>query len=186
MNNALNVVVGLVVILLLFILIGWIVFTLTSNMSTALATAIGAVIVGIYVQYQTSRREMRSLRFPKLAEAYQILTDVFFNSASNNEKNAASKRKLTQDILKCKKILFIYASAHTIKAWNDFEKSSSNEENLLENVISAFENLMKRIRRDLGHHDWILNQMELSSFIIRGDEKDDFINKFKDHNSNQI
>ena len=75
-------------------------------------------------------------------------------------------------MLEFRKTLLIWGSDETITTWNKLARSANDPNNRAELLRMSAE-MLRSIRKDLGHNDFNLPASELLKLIITAEEHDD-------------
>ena len=176
MSSKLAIFVGGVVVVATTGLIVWFVYALlqapASVQSPVIAGAIAAA-AAIAANYLAKRREIAARHFDDKRQLFRTFMDVLFGAMMSSIKKGAKRQQaLPMDkLLEIKKLLMIWASAETIKAWSEsMEVDRPLDETDIETLI-RHERFLRAMRKDLGHNDSALADGELIQLIIRGDDK---------------
>ena len=135
-------------------------------------TALISIIALIYNNLRQQEREIKSRHFSEQRQAYQKVGDLLFdimNSVTgteqlDNDETLKRSRMIVKDIM-------FWGSANTVNQYNLFIRNSSQpiEENSMANFHNV-ENLLRALRKDLGHNDKKMEHLGLSKLLIKGDE----------------
>ena len=100
--------------------------------------------------------------------------NIFFDLIDIKNPNKKEKELKTK-MLEFRKTLLIWGSDETITTWNKLARSANNINNHEELLRMAAE-MLRSIRKDLGHNDFNLPASELLKLIIKVEEHDDIDN----------
>lgn len=166
MKNFMYGVIGLGFIALL----GWAIYSFTTNIPASVVTPIILAGVAIYVQRETKRREIESRHFEYKIEKYSKFVDLLFRIGEPSRKGIP-QNKLVEEMIELKKVIMIWGRAETIRAFQEFGKASQKDKDEM-NVVLQGENIIKAIRKDLGHDDRQLKTGDLILFMIKADDQE--------------
>lgn len=131
----------------------------------------GVFSAGIITHYQTKKREINSRHFTEKRAAYTLIIDLFFDflMAEKTGKNTSDKKTLEKIIL-FKKSLIIWGVTDVIEFWNELEGGTLNSGNEQESLVQI-EQMLRSIRKDLGHNDNSLEFGNLAALLLISEEK---------------
>ena len=144
------------------------------NVRSALVAAIGMFAVGIWSHRQIKKREIEARHFVDKRDAYMKFMDLFFDVMKGQRlKRPTRGSKLVDDLATIKKYLMVWAGSEMLDAWQKFEaeaESSASSSDPTDALLS-FDNLLRAIRKDLGHNDTLLAPGSLISMILKSEDK---------------
>ena len=134
----------------------------------------GVVAAAIINQRYINQREFASRHFELKLKGYQEFGDMFFELAGAQKGGQApSMDNLQKRMIAMKKSALFSASPSMIKAWNKYETSLADaNHNDSKKAINTFDDLIREIRRELGHDDSSLKRGEIMQSLIlkKGEE----------------
>ena len=144
------------------------------NVRSALLAAIGMFLVGIWSHRQIKKREIDARHFVHKRDAYMQFMDLFFKLMRGQRlKKTTKDSQLVDSLSTIKKHLMIWSGPEMLDAWEKFEdetqESVSNPDP--KDVLVRFDNLLRAIRKDLGHDDTLLAPGALVSMILKSEDK---------------
>ena len=165
-------IVAAAIIMLVVLVVG--IWNADPNVRAALVAAIGMFAVAILSHRQIKKREIDARHFVDKREAYMKFMDLFFDVMKGQRlKKPAKDSKLVEDLATIKKYLMVWAGAEMLDAWERFESqaqaATSNPDPT--KTLMSFDNLLRAIRKDLGHNDTLLDQGALVSMILKSEDK---------------
>ncbi len=135
----------------------------------------GAVIIS---QQRSKTREISESHRPQKIQLYvrfiKKVMDVMIKYKNDNSGNAiAENTELVSFYQEFVTDLVIWGSRDVIQAYGKFRVASENSDL---NILVAMDDLLRAMRKDLGHSDWLLKRGELiKTFLKNPDELDKFI-----------
>lgn len=155
----------------------------SANVKASLIGFLGVTGIAIYTNYQTKQREIKARHFTEKRKGYESFVDLFFKAikATKNKKSRPDK-DLQKNMMEFKKSLLIWGGTDVIKSWNDYEKTVTNShiserELKLPELIQLSEDILRAMRKDLGHDDTSLEFGQLMSLILDEEGKKIFNKK---------
>jgi hypothetical protein len=160
---------GLVVVLAFVVgvvAIGWLVvswfFALPDGAKTPVAGFTGVLLVPVITYFTTRSLQRRSARESAMRDQKNRFYDEFIrgfmdylNSKVNDQKKEVKIQKLFADTAPR---LLTYGSRGVILAWNKFRFTAASEPN---ESLFRFEDLLKEMRKDLGHSTFTTQKGDL-------------------------
>lgn len=143
-----------------------------ANVQASIVGIFGVFITGILTNVYTKRREINARHFSEKREAYGKIIDVVVDAMSlaKSGKSASTKR-LTNKMIANKKELMIWGGSEVIQLWNQFELESANNSTDPYNALVLMEQVLRALRRDLGHDDHSLEFGNLIGLLIVAKDK---------------
>lgn len=140
---------------------------------------IGAVLIAAYTHTNSKKREIEARHFTEKRQAYMQYINLLFGLLHENKNGKPSKREqpLNQQQIKqmmeFKKQLLVWGSAEVIQAYYQFEQACDPEVEGYEvtKTLLASEKLFRALRKDLGHDDSILGDVDLVGLILKPESK---------------
>lgn len=121
-------------------------------------------LIGVmYIQWQSKSREIRESHRAKKIEAYMLffeITELFQNSSRENIEIDISDKGLREKFQQLTRLLILWASDDVIKAWLEFRTESQDSTDPLY-ILRKTNRMYMAIRKDLGHKDKKLKQLDL-------------------------
>jgi len=144
------------------------------NVRSALVAGIGMFAVAILSHRQIKKREIDARHFVDKREAYMKFMDLFFDLMKGQRlKKPTKDRRLVEDLATIKKYLMVWSGAEMLDAWERFESQAQAAPSSPDptKTLMSFDNLLRAIRKDLGHNDTLLDQGALVSMILKSEDK---------------
>ena len=142
-----------------------------ANIKTSVIGFIGAIAVASFTHYQTKKREISSRHFANKRESYMEFIDLIFEMMKATKENrVTSQKKMIDKMFAFKKSLMVWGGPEVIAEWNSFELKANKQQSVTE-TMQIFENILRAIRKDLGHDDNALPPGSLVALIIVSEEK---------------
>ncbi len=137
----------------------------------------GMLLVTLIVHYLTKKREINARHFADKRDGYMHLIDLIFELLfSIKAGRRLSEKTMQEKIIKFKKSLLVWGGPEIIEAWNHYELKA--DENLSsEGHILELENVLRAVRKDLGHNDSTLEFGSLSALFLVAKDKKKYIGK---------
>ena len=183
----LNRLLGGTILIAIFAIIGLFVWSLIeadANTRSAIIAATGIIIAALIANNQTKKREIAAHHFSDKRNGYMNYVDIFtdlgrsniegkeldssgrmFDAQSDDQKSYT----LEDRVLEFKKTLLIWGSAELIETWNSvmnkIDTVDSNEDRL-----QMLDDILRAIRKDLGHNDFGLQRGKIVSLLIKREE----------------
>ena len=111
-------------------------------------------------------------------KAYLIdFVDNLSKTLHNKGTEAEKEKKISESLKSFTPALVVWGTPDMITAWNELGKNELKDAN---NSIRMAEQLLRMIRKELGHDDSGLRKGEVMSIFIKGDEKDAIIKACQD------
>lgn len=131
----------------------------------------GVLTVAIFTHYQTKKREIDARHFAEEREGYRHIIDLIFDSVmAVKQDKPIEEGDMLQKMIPFKKALIVWGRSEIISAWNNFEIQSATNPTPSE-MIAEMENVLRALRKDLGHNDTQLRMGSLSALILRAQDK---------------
>jgi hypothetical protein len=168
--------------------------SLDASLKSAVIAAVVAFGVTITSNIVQKKRELEFKIRERKVEAYQIIFEFmnyFIRSAKLEE--GANLEKLIDFFYKINYALVLWGSAEAIEKWHEFQmmsksmdSSMSEQQKLLWtfSIINKLAELVKIIRRDLGHVDKDLSLATIADLYIPINDKDETLQRIFQVNSN--
>ena len=147
------------------------------------AAVIGAVAVmvgGIWSHYSSRRREINSRHFIEKKNAYMRLVDLIFDLfKSIKGEGEVSESEMMTRLFDFKRELMVWGDRAVIDALSLYETRSAElvgQDNPLESLL-VVDDLLRAIRRDLGHNDSGLKRGSLVGMLLISDDREKLLTK---------
>ena len=164
MRKSLNVLLALIMLAGVVYVIGWAAWTLVSwflslsaSTMTPVAALIGVLLVPIITYFTNRGLERRRSRENAIREQKTKLYDELIRGLMkmlNLDKKGgegASSDFILELFAGITPALITYGSRGVIRAWNTFRTTSNSKPGDNKALMFAFEDLLKAMRKDLGH-----------------------------------
>ena len=139
----------------------------------ALIGLIGTVAGASATHHYTKRRDIEARHFAEKRKAYGEFINLFFGMAGHGKK--LNQHQMQTSMLEFKKALLIWGSDDFLKLWNLIEVNPQGEAANTE-ALRRLDEVLRRIRIDLGHDDKALRVGDLADYLLvakdRGKLKD--------------
>ena len=147
------------------------------SIKAGLIGILGMLSVTLVVHYQTKKREINARHFADKRDGYMHLIDLIFELLfSIKENKHLSEKTMQEKMIKFKKSLLVWGGPETIEAWNQYELKA-NENLPSVGLILELENVLRAVRKDLGHNDSTLEFGSLSALFLVAKDKKNVIGK---------
>ena len=137
--------------------------------STIIVACCGIVAV-MLTHYWTNKREVRASHRLRQSEVYKDFVEntivKLMQEAHDEQIQQQTINDLQHYIIHFVGTLIIWGSSSVIHAYRHFQKSVGYDPEML---ISSLEDLLKEIRKDLGHKDKDLKQYDLYNLFLKGE-----------------
>jgi hypothetical protein len=146
----------------------------SATVKLGVLTAAVSVLTIIYNNSRQQVREIKARQFAEKSQAYRKFFDFMFDIFAFQRRGAAMEETEMIDRMHViMKELMIWGSAETINQYNQFIRlSASSAAECSPRIFQNVEDLMRSLRRDLGHDDNKLERLGLSKLLIKGEEHD--------------
>lgn len=150
----------LIILSLLFFLLQVSIWLKENNViAVPIITAIIGLIGVMWTQWQSKSRDIaeshRSSKIETYSLFFDIIEEIQRGSKKNQEINILSDEELQAKFEKLNRGFILWGSDEVIQAWIAFRKNSS------ENTLAKIDNVYRAIRKDLGHKDRKLKNLDL-------------------------
>jgi hypothetical protein len=159
------------------------------GITAAIIGAIAVVIAGMWSHYTTRRREINSRHFIEKKNAYMQFIEMMFEfiMEAKEEDDPSKKNKVPKHeskevmakMLNFKKELLVWGNHEVISAMQNFEAragiDSADEASKEKDSIHLFlvvDDLLRAIRKDLGHNDSQLKRGSLSGMLLIAEDRE--------------
>lgn len=129
---------------------------------------LAAVLAYVIGQQRSKSREIAEAHRPKKVELYnEFLTEMIKFLHRFRDEDVPKDPNLDPELLKFftsfTKNLMLWGSSGVIGAWSQF-RSQAEAGGM--NALLKFDDLVRAIRRDLGHRNWMLERGQLVKLIL--------------------
>ena len=154
------------------------ILSLNSSVSAAIIAAIATVIVSvvriIYSQLKSKERDIAESHLPKKIELYKSFMDEAVVGILRLTKKKDGKSIDDKDVQKRIEDFFfkftgdviVWGSPQVIKSYSEFRKIGNNPE-----IILKVDDMLRAIRKDLGHSNRRIKRGDLISLFLTDPEK---------------
>jgi len=164
---------GFLLVIFLVVLAGLFVKSLVAAAPGISATIIAGIIafsVGVYTHTQIRNREIKARHFIEKKNAYMCFFNLVFEIISSfKNKRPIIDDRLINEIWGFKKELMVWGDQEVLQAYREYEEKSAAQP---EGILLAVDNLLRAIRKDLGHDDSKLKPGELVSILIVAEDRE--------------
>ena len=120
--------------------------------------------------YWTKKREVQASHRLRQSEVYNEFMEntivKLFQEVRRGQLQQGVDEGLQNYMISFVGALIVWGSPSVINAYRQFQKSTDAAPEML---FSSLENLLREIRKDLGHNDKDLKQYDLYNLFLRGD-----------------
>lgn len=184
-------IINIFTILLGFLLLGAIGFSLwifirglleaDPGISAAVIGVIGVLTAGIWSHYSARRREINSRHFIEKKNAYLHLINLIFDLFIASKKDSAiTETQIQERLLEFKREFMVWGDQNVIEALAIYENKSTallkqeHQPDTTEQLLIV-DDLLRAIRKDLGHDDARLKRGSLVGMLLKAEERDTII-----------
>ncbi len=142
------------------------------GITAAIIAALIAVAGGIFSHNQTQKREIKARHFTEKKKAYMLFTDLMFKiilSVKNGTQVA--QKDLEKGMMAFKRELLIWGDQDVLQTCEKYEQIAANKPEPRE-ILLATDELLRAMRKDLGHDDSQLKPFDLVSTCIVATDKE--------------
>lgn len=153
-----------------------------ANVKAGIIGILGVLLAAILTNFFTRRREINARHFLEKREAYGKIIDIVFDViASTKSGKSLPDKTLVNKMLVFKKGLMVWGGPEVIESWNEFEIESERARNNNDPkiILTVMEQVLRAIRKDLGHDDRQLKFGSLFGLLILGKDKKKFFENKK-------
>lgn len=172
---------GLVLILLALAGVYWLVsaflgwlLTLDGDTRTAVLAFAGVLsvpVVTFFTQRSLERRRsVDSAIRERKTKVYEDMIDGMMRMLDLRKQGAMTQPQMLDFFADITPGLISFGSRGVIKAWNDFRRVSRTNSDDVGAVMTAFEDMLKAVRKDLGHRVWTQQFGELIGIFVNDPE----------------
>ncbi|HFC8494129.1 TPA: hypothetical protein ACFP3Z_000512 [Neisseria subflava] len=156
---SLSIILFLILIILFFLSQASIWVKKNNTVAIPIITAIIGLIGVMWTQWQSKSRDIAESHRNSKIETYSLFFDIiekFQRSIKNDQEiDILSDVDLQAKFEKLNRGFILWASDEVIQTWIEFRKNSS------ENTLDKIDNVYRAIRKDLGHKDKKLKNLDL-------------------------
>ena len=160
-----------IVLTVAFATVVWVMIASDYQSRAILLAAIIATASTAFTLSSNKKREIASSHRERKENGYMEYINIFFDVVDIKNPNKKEK-ELKNKMLEFRKTLLIWGSDETITTWNKLARSANDPNNRAELLRMSAE-MLRSIRKDLGHNDFNLPASELLKLIIKAEEHDD-------------
>ena len=141
-----------------------------------LAGGVGLVVT-LWTQDRIKKRDREARLHDKKIDAYGKLLDVFYGILDRQRTGRGpNQARLEAQMLDAKRGMLIWGSAEFIRAWTKMEEESDAPTSDKNRVLSLDE-VLRLIRKDLGHDDSAMVPGELIGVLLKADARQKLLGK---------
>lgn len=177
MKKILESLLGIIIVALITYALYYFIFTWIPN-NTAIAVPLITASIGligiIYAQYQSKSRDIFEGHRSSKIETYRMffnIVNLFMDASKNNTEIDITDKKIQKLMQELNENLILWASDEVLIAWKEFRTSSSSGQSAIINIDKVY----RAIRKDLGHKDRKLKDLDLIKMNISDPESLDLI-----------
>lgn len=153
-----------------------------SGVSAAVIGAISVIGMGIWSHYSTRILEINSRHFIEKKTAYLGFINIIFDLFdAQGEGKKIKQETLIKQLMKFKQELMVWGDQAVIEALQIYEYKSAlspKDNNATEQLLIA-DDLLRAIRKDLGHNDSQLMRGSLIGMLLISEDRDKLISNKK-------
>jgi hypothetical protein len=141
-----------------------------SQLKLGVITAFGSAIAFIINNAIQSSRERKAKLFESKRVAYENFFQLFFSMFHAQKMGTPlSEHEIFTEFHDFVKAVMVWGSSDTIKAVLEFQRVASGGLQAADGtaLFSPVENLLRALRKDLGHSDASLKKLDLTKLIVR-------------------
>lgn len=142
-----------------------------ANVKIAVIGVLASVLLAVYSNSRTKKREIASRQFTLKSATYLKIIEILVRLLREVK---SEKEMLTEDLvgelMEFKKELLIWGSPKVIEAWNSYELMADENPDY-KKISVQMEKILREIRKDLGHSDWLLRHGSLWGLFLDAKSK---------------
>jgi hypothetical protein len=150
------------------------------GITAAVIGAIAVMVGGIWSHYSSRRREINSRHFIEKKNAYMRLVDLIFDLfKSVKGEGEVPESEMMNRLFDFKRELMVWGDGAVIDALSLYETRSADlagQGDLSESLL-VVDDLLRAIRRDLGHNDSGLKRGSLVGLLLISDDREKLLSK---------
>ena len=139
---------------------------------STIIVACGGIVAVMLTHYWTTKREIRASHWLRQSEVYKDFVEntivKLMQEAHDEQIQQQTINNLQHYIIHFVGTLIVWGSSSVIHAYRHFQKVAAVSVPDPEMLISSLEDLLKEIRKDLGHKDKGLKQYDLYNLFLKG------------------
>ncbi|MBZ0301087.1 MAG: hypothetical protein K8J31_15170 [Anaerolineae bacterium] len=157
---------------------------LNNDITAAIVTAGGAAVISVFTvvwskrteQTQNIEQQIRAKKVPIYEQFIQIAFGALYKNTSESVGRKSGKNQgqmkndntneVVQHLRDLTPALIIWADAEVVSSWSRFRRVSAEGTADARTIIFEFENILRALRKDLGHDDSDLKSGDLARFFI--------------------
>ena len=144
-----------------------------SNLKLGVITAGGSALAFVINNAVQSSRERRARLFEAKRDAYGAFIAAFLSFFHRmNRGEEVPQEEMVGAIQNLSTEIMTWGSADTVNAFNRYQVENMTETTEPLILFSRTENILRALRKDLGHSDNSLEKFALTKMLLRGDEHD--------------
>lgn len=174
----LKIVFGIVILVIVIRLLEpyfglWKTFTsLDNKLIAAVIAVIAGIITVTLTHYWTKKREIEEIHRLRKSEIYRDFVQKVLVKSLQGVKQEQTQEEIAENledfIFSFVGALIVWGSPSVIHAYRQFQKSAEFAEKKPEMIFSSMDNLLQKIRQDLGHSNKGLKQYDLYNLFLKG------------------
>lgn len=150
-----------------------------SDVASAIIAAAATILAGIgaviFSQQRTKTREIAESHRPKKVELYtkfvkKVMEVMQKSKEENSDDSLIEDAGLQQFFEEFTTDLILWGSPSVIRAYHKFRKDSTSGDAEI-NIVAVMDDVMRTMRKDLGHSDWTLQRGEIIKLFLRDPEE---------------
>ncbi|MEQ8855080.1 hypothetical protein [Gimesia sp.] len=138
---------------------------------TIIVTVLSVVLSRYYETRSAIEKEHRDNKIPVYEDLLKFMFKIFMGTKTGNP---VSEKEMIDFMSKFNQVAMVWASDDVLSAWIKFRSTSMDEEQTKNNPIRlmvVFEDLIREIRKDLGHKNKNLTNGKILSLFVNDIEK---------------
>jgi|GEM_PF-2222072 len=167
------VAISIILVIPFFLYFSWgALLEASTNVKLGVLTAAVSVFAFVYNNARQQAREIASRHFSEKREAYRKFFDLMFAMvASQGNGEPIPEKETISRMREVAKEIMIWGNADTINAYNDFlVYSATQPSGDPKAIFGIIEELLRNMRKELGHSDSRLKNLALTKLLVKGDE----------------
>ncbi len=140
------------------------------------ANTIATVFTGLVVIYgysETKKREIEARHFSEKKVAYKEFTRILVQLLKGQkENNPIPQKELVDAMYKFRGEMIVWGGTDTINAFDEYLKNAELDDGAdASNVLLVVDDLLRAMRKELGHNDDSLKRGRIVGMLLDGDGK---------------
>lgn len=141
------------------------------NVKVAVIGVLVSVLLALYSNSRTKRREIASRHFTVKSQTYLKIINTLVTLLKEVKSGEETPQdELVNKLMEFKKELLVWGSPKLIASWNKYELLAADDPDY-KNISIHMEMILREIRKDLGHSDWSLPHGSLWGLFLDAKSK---------------